>query len=302
MNAHTFPVAAAPAHHLAEKAMLAGIRISIWEARTIDRRVTDETNAAHNADADAGRYNKTLLPKHALAAIREIAGKARRVLYARTLPWSDNGNRILSAAGYDDFAKAMRDVESEFNAAVAEFVGKYPAFLAAEPARLNGMFDAGDYPAPEEIAARFSFKRRIWPMPDAADFRVDMTAGERERIKSEIAAELSDTLHDAMRDVFGRIAETVGAMATKLALFKPAEGKSKAEGIFRDSLVSNVGELVALLPSLNITGDSRIAALTERMRALASHKPDDLRDDAHLRSQVATEAAAIKSTVDDYLA
>ena len=39
---------------ITEKAMLAGVKISMWSARKLDRKVTDETNRAHNANADAG--------------------------------------------------------------------------------------------------------------------------------------------------------------------------------------------------------------------------------------------------------
>ncbi|BCH33189.1 hypothetical protein MesoLjLc_51190 [Mesorhizobium sp. L-8-10] len=307
MNAHAFPnvspAGAASPNHLAAKAMLAGIKISMWAARKVDQKVTDETNRAHNADADAGRYNKALLSKHALSEIQEIAGRARRELYSRTLPWADNGNRILSAAGYDEFTKAMRKLESDFADAVARFVAEYPSFVADAKARLNGMFNPADYPDASEIAGRFKFKRQIWPMPQDSDFRVDMTAGERERIQAEIAAELGEAMRDAMKDVYQRIADTVGAMASKLAAFKPAEKKGdKSEGIFRDSLVENVRELAALLPSLNVTGDPALMAIAARMEKLTEHDAEALREDSTLRREIADAAAEINATVSDYLA
>lgn len=290
-------------NHLASKAMLAGVRIAGWSARRIDQRVTDETNRAHNADADAGRYNKLLLSKNALAEINEIAGRVRREHYVRTLPWQDNGNRILSAAGYDSWTQTMRSLETAYHAAVDKFVANYPAYVDDARRRLNGMFSESDYPHPSEIGHKFSFRRQVWPMPDETDFRVDMTDGERARIQAEIAADIESAMRDAMRDVYGRIAETVGAMATKLSSFRPAAKKGdKSEGIFRDSLVENVRELVALLPTLNVTGDPALAALAARMETLCEHDAEALRDDAHLRAQTAVAAAEIASHVADYLA
>lgn len=283
---------------ITEKAMLAGVKISMWSARKLDRKVTDETNLAHNANADAGRYNKALLSSDALAEIVTIAGRARKEHYARTLPWADNGNRILSAVGYAEFASVMRGLGAEFDSAVDRFVAGYPAFVDDARVRLNGMFDASDYPDASDVRSRFSFKRQIWPMPDAADFRVDLSAGESQRIRDDIAAEFASSVQMATRDIFQRIAETVGHMAEKLKSFSGQPGERMHE-----SLVGNVRDLVKLLPSLNITGDATLTRLTERMEAsLCQYDKDALRDDANLRKVTADAAAEILREVSDFMA
>lgn len=282
-----------------QKAMLAGVKISMWSARKLDRKVTDETNRAHNAQADAGRYNKALISKGALAEIVTIQGKARAEHYARTLPWADNGNRILSSAGYAEFSAVMRKLGDEFNAAVDKFVANYSAFVDDARVRLNGMFDETDYPAADEIRARFSFKKQIWPMPDAADFRVDISQGEADRIRAEIASEFDSAMQMAQRDVFIRIADAVGAMADKLKGYQPGQ----STGVFRDSLVGNVRELVALLPSLNVSGNATLDKITERMaKELCRFDADALREDATVRRETADAASAILAEIGDFIA
>lgn len=288
---------------ISQKAMLAGVKISAWSARKLDRKITDEVNATHAASADAGRYNKALISKAALAEIMTIAGRARAEHYARTLPWADNGNRILPSAGYQAFAACMRKLGEEFDAAVSKFVAGYPAFVDDARVQLNGMFNADDYPAPDEIARKFSFKRQIWPMPDSADFRVDLSEGEADRIREDIKAEFDAAVQMAMRDVYSRIAEVVSAMSEKLRAYRPALGKGdKAEGIFRDSLVGNIRDLVTLLPSLNMTGDATLAKITARMEKLCRYDAEDLRDDATVRNQTADAAAEILAEVNEFLA
>lgn len=286
---------------LTEKAMLVSINISQWSGRKLDREITDEVNRTHAAAADAGRYNKALVSPHALAEITSIANRARKLHYARSLPWLDDGTRIMSAAGYLEFAKELRDIRAEFDGAVSKFVSGYGDYVDDARRRLNGMFKESDYPAPEHIAGRFRFERRIWPLPVAADFRVEVGDSEQAAIRAEIEAQTQAAITGAMRDAFRRIAETVGAMAAKLAEFKPASGKGdKAQGIFRDSLVENVRELVAVLPSLNITGDAKLAELTERMRDLCQADADVLREHADVRKDVADKAAAIAADVSAY--
>lgn len=295
---------ATPVAGISERAMLAGLHVRQWTARKLDRKVTDKANTDHGARADAGRFNKALLSKDALADIASAVNAARTEHYARTLPWADDGARILSAAGYLAYANCMRDLRGKFDAAVSEFVGNYAAFVADSQARLGTMFNAADYPPADEIRTRFAFGVNILPMPDAGDFRVDLAEGQAEAIRADIAARMQEATDAAMRDVFQRVADKVGAMVERLNAYKPGAGKGdKAEGIFRDSLVENVRDLVALLPSLNLTGDPALDAIGQRMaQELCRHDADALRDDTAVRNETAKAAAAILADVSDYLA
>lgn len=283
------------------KAMLAGINISVWSARKLDKPATVKVNNDAGANSDVARVNKSLVSRHALAEITEIGNRARRSFYARTLPWADSGNRILSALAHPDFMADMRSVKNDFDAAVAKFVAGYPDFVSQARSDMSGLFDANDYPEPGEIAARFGFRHRIWPMPNAADFRVEIGDAELARVRAEIGADFADAINDAVKDVYSRIADCVGGMAEKLNAFAP-EKEGKARGTFRDSLVDNVRELVKILPSLNITGDAALAGIAVKMESLCFHDADDLREDATLRQTIADKAREITEAVSEYLA
>jgi hypothetical protein len=289
---------------LANRAMLAGVRISVWSARRVDKRVTAETNAAHNAASDAGRYNKALLAKDALAAVTAAASAARLAHYARTLPWMDDGARILPAAAYKDYADAMRTIRFQFETAVADFVANYDGFVQDARARLNGMFNPDEYPTADEIAGKFNFTTRVLPMPDAADFRVDLGDAVADAIRADITRDTQDALAAAQRDVWNRITTVVSHMVEKLNGYAPAmRPGDKVTGIFRDSLVENVRELVAILPALNLTNDATLTSVTARLeRELCTHDADALRDNDGLRQETADNAAAILAEIADFLA
>ena len=253
MNMHITAGDAVPVRNaLSARAMLAGLTIAQWSGRKLDRQVTDETNRAHGAAADAGRFNKSLVSRDALAEIVSIANGARKEHYARTLPWHDDGNRILSASGYQAYTAAMRALRIKFDDAVYMFLRDYPSFVVNARARLNGMFHESDYPDASEIATRFRFRTDLWPMPDAADFRVDVGDDAAAAIRADITARTEAAVDAAMRDVFTRVSDAVGRMAEKLSATRETH-KGDAAAIFRDSLVENVRELVNLLPSLNIS-------------------------------------------------
>jgi hypothetical protein len=289
---------------LASRAMLARLTICQWSARKLDKSVTDKVNKDHGAAADAGRFNKLLISADALAEIARIAGEARAMHYHFTLPWQDDGARILPAAAFQNYSDRMRTFRRDFEAAVSRFLSAYPDYVADARARLNGMFNPADYPDAADVKSRFAFRTPIDPIPDAADFRVTVGDAQADAIRAEITERIQDATRASVRACYERIGESVGRMAERLKAYKPADGRGgKAEGIFRDSLVDNVRELAAILPALNITADPDLSAIAERINsALISHDADMLRESDSIRSRVAAEASAIADHVAGFLA
>ncbi len=304
MNAQS-PIVAAPvlSGDLSTRAMLANVSVSLWSARKLDRKVTAATNDAHNASADAGRYNKALIDPKALADLNGIASQIRVFHYAKTLPWLDDGARILPAALYADYTAGMRDLRLKLEAAVTAFVAAYPTHVDAARVRLNGMFVESDYPAASEIADKFGFQTRILPMPAASDFRVTLADDQAAAIRAEITESTHEAVNVAMRDAWSRVTDVVGRMVDRLNAYKPATTTTKAEGVFRDSLVENIRELVGILPSFNLTGDAFLTGIVARMESeLCTVPADTLRNDEGARREAAAAAAAILADVSQYLA
>ncbi len=297
--ATTAPVAAS----LATKAMLSTLTIRAWSARKLDKEVSAEVNASHNANADAGRYTKALVDKAAMETLKGVASRARTLFYERSLPWLDSGLRILSARGYVEYSEKIRALQAEFNSAVTSFVATYNAHVDAAKLALNGLFKAADYPSESEIRDRFEFRFQFMPCPDAGDWRVDLSAAQVETLTADLVARQKEQLAAATRDVYGRIAETVARMADRLKAYKPSNKTDKAQGVFRDSLVENVRELVDLLPSLNLTGDANLSAIAARMaRELCAEDAKSLRENDKARESVAASAAAILEQVGAFMA
>lgn len=301
MNFHNTISAAPRSYSLADKAMLGSVRIRQWSGFKIDKEATKQVTQDNHADANSGRFNKTLVSRDALAKIVTTANKARDEHYARTLPWHDNGNRILSAAGYLGYTEVMRTLRAEYEAAVSEFIAAYPDYVANAVKSLGDLYKPADYPSANELVRKFGFDVVITNLPDAADFRVDLSGIEADMIRADIERLTQDAIGQAMADVFNRVADAVGKMAEKLSETR-ATAKGEAAAIFRDSLVQNVRDLVDLLPSLNVTGDATLTAIAERMRAeLCGFDADALRDDPKARKDVAKAAAEILASVNEYM-
>jgi hypothetical protein len=289
---------------LAEKAMLASLNVCGWTARRYDRKVSDEVNQKYNASADAGRYNKLLLAKEAIAPLTSIGMSARRVYHEMTQPWLNDGSRILPSALYLDLRKKMDKFEGDYNEAADKFARDYPKYLADARKRLNGMFNADDYPAAASVRGLFSLKLSIMPCPDVNDFRVSISKEQADDIRESMAEDIQRALDQAMKEPARRILEVVGKMAERLSAYKPATKKGDVtEGQFRDTLVTNVRELVDLLPAFNLRNDPVLTQITARMqRELCSYDGEELRTDAKVRATVRKQAEKIIADVNDFMA
>lgn len=290
---------------LSQKAMLASVNIGGWSARKYDDAVTKETNKRHAAGDDAGRYNKLLINKEAIGEINRIMGAARAASYKLTMPWLDEGTRILPSALFDEYSKTMRGFRVEYQAAVKKFSDSYPQLIEDAKERLKGMFNSEDYPHPDEMTlydrksnpwGRFYFDVVMMPCPDAQDFRVDLADEHAQDIRDDIEARMKDAMSKAMWGPLQRIVNVAEAMVERLGAYKPAKPGSgkKSEGTFKDSLVENVRELVELLPAFNIAGDKAFADLTKRIKdELCAFDADVLRDDAKVRANTKKAAKEI---------
>lgn len=270
---------------LAKKAMLCRLSISQWTAKKHDKAVSAHVAAEYNADKAAGRYNKALIAKDAIDAVAKVANEARAYHYENTLPWKDDGSRILPAANFQRYSEGLRELRSRFDVAVSDFVSNYPGYIDDARARLNGLFKEEDYPKAWAIREKYSFEVEIDPLPTAPDFRVDLNAAEVDAIRQNVENRLNAGAETARRDLWSRLFDVVS---------KAAERLSDPGAIFRDSLIENARALVALLPALNLSNDSDLEAARGRVSAaLCGYQPQNLRDDKEARKDTAAECNKI---------
>lgn len=286
---------------LSERAMLSVLNLSAWTAVKKDRKVTREVLLQHNARSDAGQWNKRLVSKDALAEIALIHGQAREYHRIHTLPWLDKGPRLLPATFHSEYEPTMLDFQERSAMAVSRFVEGYPDFVADARIVQNGMFSEADYPSSDRIERKFGFRYILMPVPDEKDFRVDISETVAERIRESVRAANDATIKGAITDIAARAHEVLSEMATSLRGYHPATKDHKATGIFRDTLVSNVADLAALIPGLNIADDPTLAWLATSMQRLSGIAPDTLRTDSMARATIADNAQAIIDHVSSFM-
>lgn len=127
------------------------------------------------------------------------------------------------------------------------------------------------------------------PLPDSEDFRASLTDDTVADIKKDIQAELQKSTQLAMREPYERLYIHISRIVTRL---------SDKKAVFRDTLITGLADLCAILPGLNLTRDPELENLRKRAEKMIAHvHPQELRDHPSVRRDVAAQAAQIQHSM-----
>lgn len=286
---------------LNQKAMLISLTITKWGTRKLDSQATSKVAEIYQADEKkAGSYSKALIDRNnpTLKMLNALAGEIRNYVYSRTMPWSEEGQRILPVGVMFEMQTKLEDYARDWERVVDEFCTKeYPNLVSAARIHLGAMYNTQDYPSPSQIRAKFSMSVSFAPLPAGEDFRVAISEEERKRIATEIEQNTRATCAKANEDLNRRVITAVKHMATSLSEYSvevDEDGKQRIKNPFRDSLVENVREIADLIPKMNFTDDPVLANVVKEIKdKLTVHDPKALRASPMLREQTAQEAKNI---------
>ena len=255
---------------ISSSAVLVSLNISVWPASTIDKEVTTRVLDDAMAHQNAGKFKKDLLAGTSLRKdIENRAARSRQFHAKQTIPWADKGDRLLPTCLFLEYKQTIDKELLEFNGMCEEFFQAYPTLCAAAPVNMGKLFKRDDYPDLDVVRGRFGFRSRISPLPEAGDFRLDVSnqeiADQIADIKTKYDADMQARLADAMRDPWDRLHKMLTTMSSKLADDK-SEGKR-----YHDTLVTNPLELCALLGKLNITKDPKLEDARLQLEATMRH-------------------------------
>lgn len=275
-------------------AMTVNLQVGLWAGHRLDREATRKVTQDAGADSDAARVNKHLVPKESFKDITSTSGAVRTHFYAKTLPWKDNGDRLLTRAMFADFVQEHERLKGEFIDAVDRFLDRdYPAAVERAGFRMGDLFDVSDYPPPDVLRRKFYINLDIDAVTQAGDFRVEMEQDQVDDIRAQMEAAMQARIAGAMTDVWGRLAKVVGHFADKMG---------DADKIFRDSTVENLTDLVDVLPGLNMLNDPDLEAMRQDIKVrLCGLDPKDLRKDKDFRAQAAGEAKEILDRMSGFM-
>lgn len=269
---------------LQSSAMLVELGISVWTARKLDKRASDDITSQNHADRGMANVNKKLLSCDELTAIQKFAANARTSHYSMTLPWSDTGLRLLPTAKMFDYMKTMTGLQNEFYKLRDKFLGRYEWLINETQLKLGDMYNPNEYPSNDAVQAKFGFRLNHIPLPEPGEFesediRLTIGAQQAAELQQQYASFYEEQIVRGVGHVWSRVNDALTRMSERLDYADHEQKK-----VFRNSLVSNVLEVIDMMETMNITNDPTMQLQCRRLKlAMQGVSPEALREDEGLR-------------------
>jgi len=279
-------------------AMLVELNISLWTGRKLDKRVSNEIDAAKRTTVAAGNYHKKLMANTQKLERVQALGSALRIWhYKNTLAWSDSGARLLPMKLFLTYKPELAKRIAEIEAAVQDFLQDYPTLVTAAAFQLGDLFDSSEYPDASTLVDKFRVNYAFLPVPTSGDFRVDVIKEAEQELRAEFEGYVERKTREAAQEAWTRLHECVQHMSERLAdadeVKQTKKGETRRKRI-HDSLIENANELCGVLTALNVTNDPKLEqARVALEQAINKQTADTLRDNDHLRLQTKTKIDAI---------
>ena len=177
-----------------------------------------------------------------------------------TMPWSDNGARLLTTQQYFKYHEVMTDLQQEFGRLVDEFLTVYEWKIMDAQAKLGAMWNGDEYPTRSSLESKFGFSFNYVPLPDSGDFRIDIGNEAMTQIKTQYEQHYTTAVNAAMKDIWQKLHANLTTLVRQLDVNEEGKGNKLYDTVFDRAL-----ELTDMLGTCNVTGDNQMEAMRQRL-------------------------------------
>jgi hypothetical protein len=241
---------------ITSSAVLVEMNISVWTANKLDKSATEKVVSDNAAVQNAAQVRKNLMAGTTLRKdIADYAAGCRLWHNTRTLPWADKGARLLATSLFMDYKNEVNVRRDTFNKMVDNFMVQYPSLVQTANNYLGTLFNPEDYPSPDEVRDKFGFRLVFSPVPEAADFRLQVAEQDLLDLRQQYEDSFNDRIAEAMREPWDRLHKMLTGMSEKLT---DVAGEDETKKRYHDTLITNAQSLCSMLTHLNITKDPQL--------------------------------------------
>lgn len=281
---------------VARSSMMVDLHIAVYTGRKQDKSTQAEVvaNKGANSKKAASVYKSLFAECKELDDLTKFQARVRAEHYRLTLPWNDQGARLLPTKALMDYQTAMNRYRAEFDRLTGAFLDKYDTLVAAAAFQLGTLFDRSEYPSRGRVEQRFKFEVTFTPLPVAGDFRLDIESEVQRDLIAQYEAKMNDKLLQANQDSWTRLYEALKRLSDRLVVEE--DGKKRR---FHDTMVTGALELCDLLTQMNITNDTELESARRQLEAVLSGvTPDELRKEDGTRILTKQKVDQILSSFD----
>ena len=278
---------------ISSAAMIVDYSASVWTARKKDHKASESVNYVNNADKGVANVSKNILGScpELEEVVKYAANVRNNVHYRMTLPWLDSGPRLLTTAQYFKYHGDMTQCQQEFYTLVDKFLEAYPYLIAGAQAKVGGMFNAEEYPTLDSVRSKFAFRITYDELPDGGntgDWRLDLPHETLQGVRADAATTYENRLQGAMHSVWQRLHDNLATLVRQLDVNEKGKGNRMYDSVYDRAL-----ELVDMLSTCNVTGDSQMEAMRRKLEeAFRGLNLEQIKNSSSLREETRTKLTA----------
>lgn len=265
---------------LSSSAMLVELNISVWTARKLDKKVSNDVDISNATQTKAGNYHKNLLAgDDSLAAIGKLASLIRTYHMGITSPWNDSGQRLLTMHYFLTYKKEMARLEKEYWDLVNQFLPAYSTKISAAAFQLGTLFNRDEYPEVDKVQEKFGLSVKYTPVPESGDFRVDIGNEGMEELKAQYEEMYASNVGKVTQDAWDRLYKVLNQLS-----FGLRTNEDGTKGKIYESVLDNASDLCEILQHLNVSGDTQLEAMRSRLQdSLCGIEVEDIKKSDYVR-------------------
>jgi len=277
--------------NLAERAFIVKVSVGIFESVKVDKRTSSRVRSEAGAEADAGRWQASSIPTSA-PEYRELSNVRSRIQAVNafyTSPWMDGGYRIIPSELFHEWKIKVDEAASKLPDAVDALVFAMPRLKRIAIAKANGLWNEDLWPTEAQVRNACWVSREYQPIPQTNDWKLTVGEAEAADIRKEAEESEKAKLEAAQRGAIERLHEAVKHMKDRLRDYSIAEN-----GRLHKSMLTNIEELVGILPYLNVANDPVFSsAIEDCKKYLLAFSSDELKESEGSRNFVMEQADSI---------
>lgn len=269
---------------LKRKALLVSLSISQWPGTKKDQKAARDAETSNGAEEGTIKGIKYLIPRTAIKAVQQKATEIRSYHDKVTLPWR-KGIDLLPTSLYLEYTQEIQRLTNQFQDAAEKYIfTQYAGYLAHAPQRLQSLYNPMDYPDLEDLKKRYSVRIEIEPIPDRPDPRLEVP--DLDELTKAIEEATQNRFEEAQKELYNRLETALAHCADTL--------RDPEKNRFHETLITNIQDLVNIIPHHNITQDQRLNQIAlEITQKITPYTAESLKGDSLYRRQVRSDADAI---------
>lgn len=282
-------VSIAPTLH--SSAVLVSLKIGIWNTKRKDKQQTEKVKNDAGAQGNVGAYQKNLMPDFKeLESLTKFSADCRNWVKRETVPWTFDGVNVVSTEIlWNGFDQELKDRQKYFYDMVGLVLAEYAQARQVAQFRLSSMFDVNEYPTVDEVRSKFYFDYSYHPVPQAGDFRVDVSNQGMQFLQEQFERETDKAISEAMVSLWDRVKKITETLSNQLRV------SDKDKGKLYQSTLDTALDLCSMMKDLNLTGDPKMEQMRRDLYStLNGMDLNDLKKNGSAR-------LSVKQEIDDLL-